>query len=648
MNDSLTIDGGAGTDTFTVIGTEANDGVIVGTDPDGSPTVRVCKLDPTTGRPNPAECAISAVADNVEIFSVLGLEGDDVFWIQDRVAASLVTLSGGEHSDRFLVGDGTLDGIAGPIVAAGDDPGLVPAIPDPVVLPGEDTTGSFDPLVTGGTDVGDTLEIDASAATDDLTGEVTSAALRGLGMASGPFEVGSGADLLTVDEVLAFRQLEFIEMALGAGDDEVTVTDTHVGIESCNDSGCPLALATGGGDDTVDVLSILGEATLDLGAGDDTTTVGRPAEDGDRLDAIDAHLGVVGGEGTDTLDLDDTADGASRLDVDPGAITEAGLDPAGVTHATVESVHVRLGDEGDTVNVRGTATDATLTEVHGNGGDDRIAVSSLADFGVGGTTDHLGGTVDAVHTGLLVHGGNGSGNVLQVSDRQAGAGDGAVAYDGRVLTGLAPGAISHDVSGAFGGGITVWTSEHDDVAAISGADRSTVTGVRTLTTFNTGGGDDVLTAALDTAQGTFVVNAEEGNDVVDASTSALDLLVFGGVGNDQLTTGSGRDVVFGDVGTAATADGRTVTGGGGPGDITDGGTQPLDVRTLHLTDADRVPATTGADRDRRPRPGRRWLRQRPDRRPAGRRHAVGRRRRRHHRRQRRRTTPSAVAQDRTT
>ena len=173
MNDSLTIDGGAGTDTFTIVGTEANDGVIVAADADGSPTVRVCKLDPTTGRPNDAECAISAVADNVEIFSVLGLEGDDVFWIQDSAAASLVTLSGGEHSDRFLVGDGSLDGIDGPVVAAGDDAGLVPAIPDPVVLPGEDDTHSFDPLVTGGTDVGDTLEIDASTTTDDLTGEIT-------------------------------------------------------------------------------------------------------------------------------------------------------------------------------------------------------------------------------------------------------------------------------------------------------------------------------------------------------------------------------------------------------------------------------------------------------------------------------------------
>ena len=68
------------------------------------------------------------------------------------------------------------------------------------------------------------------------------------------------------------------------------------------------------------------------------------------------------------------------------------------------------------------------------------------------------------------------------------------------------------------------------------------------------------------------------------------MLVFGGLGNDLLTTGTGHDVVFGDLGSASTADGGTVTGGGGPGDITDGGIQPLDVRTLHLSDSDRVPA----------------------------------------------------------
>ena len=60
-----------------------------------------------------------------------------------------------------------------------------------------------------------------------------------------------------------------------------------------------------------------------------------------------------------------------------------------------------------------------LTEIHGNGGDDHFAVSSAADFGVGETTDHLGGTVDAVHTALLIHGGGGNHNVLQISDREA-------------------------------------------------------------------------------------------------------------------------------------------------------------------------------------------------------------------------------------
>lgn len=579
MNDKLSIDGGAGTDTFTVIGTEANDGFVVGTTAAGLPTVKVCKLG-EDGRPDESECAISAIVDDVEIFDVLGLEGDDVFWIQDSGATALVTMSGGEHSDRFLVGDGTLDGIDGPVIAAGDDSGVVPAIADPVVLPGEDTTPAFDPAVVGGTDVGDKLEIDASGATEGLEGEITGLAIRGFGMAAGPFDVGEGADVVTADEVLAYDDLEFIEGALGAGDDDVTITDTHVGSGACDDHGCPLALATGAGDDTVDVLSIDGETTIDLGAGDDTTTVGSPTDDGDTLDAINAHLGVVGGEGSDALDLDDTADGPSRLDVDPGLITEAGLDEAGVTHETVERIDVRLGDEADTVNIRGTATDAELTQIHGNAGDDRFGVSSAAELAVGETTDHLGGTVDAVHTALRVHGGAGRGNVLQISDREAAAGDAAVTYDGSALAGLAAGEISHDVSGAFGGGITIWTSEHDDTIAVTGSDRSAVTGTRTLTTLNTGDGTDTVTPVLAASQGTFVLNTEEGDDVVKGAASTLDLLVFGGLGSDDITTGSGRDVVVGDRGRVSTADGRTITGGGGPGDVTDGGTQQISSVTL--------------------------------------------------------------------
>ena len=600
LNDQLSVDGGEGVDTFTIVGTEANDGFVVDTDGAGAPTIMLCKVDPDSGRPDLRQpCPINSQAENVEVFELLGIEGDDVFWIRSSAASTLVQMAGGEHSDRFIIGDGTTSNINGPVTIAGDDSGTVPGIADPVVLPGENTEPAFAPSSTSGTDRGDTLELDASADTSGLIGEVTDTAIRGLGMASGPFTIGAGTDIQIVAEVVSHDDLEFAEIVLGSGTDDVTVTSTHVGNTVCDSDGCPLRLLTGGGIDLVDVQSIAGETVVDLGADDDVLTVGAPITGGDELDQIDAQLTVLGDTGADALDLDDTADASTRVDVDPGVITGAGLAQGGVVHTAVETVHVRLGDDDDTVNVRGTAADAsTATHVHGNDGDDTFYVSGVAALDTFTTTDHLGGDLDQVDGPLFIHGDRGAGNRLLISDRGAAAGDSEVTYDGQILTGLAPAAIHHDVTGAFGRGITMWSSESADEISVSGSDLSTVPGTRTLTTLNSGAGPDVLTVDLiDGEDGPFVVNAEEGPDIVNADGSSLDLLVFGGLGVDTLDTGSGDDIVLGDVGTIETADGGTVTGGGGPGDITDGGTQPVDQITSDPSGGDDDIIDTGAGDD---------------------------------------------------
>ena len=466
-----------------------------------------------------------------------------------------------------------------------------------MVLPDEDATAGFPPAATGGSDVGDTLEIDATTDGANLTGEVTDTAIRGLGMAGGPFTVGTGESALVVGEVLAFDSLEFQTLALGPGGDLVTVTGTHAGNTVCDGAACPLHILTNGGADTVDIKAIAGETSIDLGEGNDLTTAGEPSVTGDTLDGIDAGLTVTGGPGTDTLDLDDSNDGPSRIDVDAGLITRAGLDPAGVAHGGVETVHARLGPLSDVVNIRGTGADA-ITEVHGNDGSDRFFVSSTAAFDVADPTDeHLSGDLDGIAGALVTHGDAGDGNLLRISDREAGAGDGAAFYDGTVLDGLAPATISHDVTGAFGGGITVWTSEHDDTLTVTGSDLSTTAGTRTLTTFNTGDGADTLTLSLSAGgHGPFVANTEEGDDTVAGQASSLDLLVFGGLGADLLTTGSGHDTVFGDIGSARTAEGGTVTGGGGPGDVTDGGVQAIDQLASGTGgDGDEIDAGAGDD-----------------------------------------------------
>ncbi|MCH8899198.1 MAG: hypothetical protein IH942_01750 [Acidobacteria bacterium] len=581
VNNLLSIDGGPGVDTFTIVGTEADDGFIIDVDADGHPTVKVCKIG-GDGLPDPdGVCAINSVSQSIEVFAALGLEGDDVFWIRATIGSSLVELSGGQHSDRFVIGDGVLTSINGPILISGEEFRAAPAIPNPVVLPGEDTTPAFEPAATGGTNRGDELVVDATVDTTGLTGEIASSTVTGFGMASGPFTIGSGEDEVTIPKILNYINLEFATVRLGSGDDVVLISSTHVGNSTCDSDGCPLAVLTGAGADLVDVQAIAGDTVIDLGPGNDTARVGEPSPEGDLLDQIDAALLVNGGPGVDTLELDNTGASSTRLDIDPGLLTEAGLAAAGVSHTSIEMVNVLLGNASDIVNIRGTAADADETHVYGNDGSQVFYVSSAAFFAPGTGTDHLGGNLDDFHSPLFIHGGGGDNNRLLISDREAASGDLDVTYDGAVLTGLAPAPITHDVDGAFGGGITIWSSELADVITVTGTDVSTAAGTRTLTMLNTGDGDDMVTVAITNGvDPVLVLNTEEGDDTVDGSGSGLGLIVFGGRGADNLSTGSGNDIVLGDLGNVSTEDGGTIVGNGGPGDFTDGGTQPLDMVTL--------------------------------------------------------------------
>jgi hypothetical protein len=129
----------------------------------------------------------------------------------------------------------------------------------------------------------------------------------------------------------------------------------------------------------------------------------------------------------------------------------------------------------------------------------------------------------------------------------------------------------------------------------------------TITTLNTGLGNDVVTVDLHASEdGTFVLNTQgpwntypaiTDNDTVIATgtgtkpgtgitapfASDLPLIVFGGQGNDSITGGSGNDILFGDRGRVLsfeTIDGiPTIVaafGSGGPGDATDGVIRTID------------------------------------------------------------------------
>jgi Ca2+-binding RTX toxin-like protein len=316
------------------------------------------------------------------------------------------------------------------------------------------------------------------------------------------------------------------------------------------------------------------------------------------------------------LDVD-----ASLLDLVIGEVNARGTATLGtqlegIHYFAFEVLNIDLSAGSDIFNIRGTAAGA-VTNVRSHDGDDRFYVSSQADRrpeNIAGY-DYLNGDLDDILGTLNIDGGAGR-QVLMISDESSTVGDPAVLItDSPVaglvdlptseirVVGLAPAPITFGatpVSGNFAGGVTLWSGFGDDTITIDGTHRRD--GLRTITTLNTGLGNDSVAVALTEGEDDFFVLNTQGayhnrpsasdDDTVDASASTLPLIIFGGQGNDTLRGGLGDDIIFGDRGRVLFLDGDRVVaaiGHAGPGDFTDGVIRPV---TLAFTE---YPAIGGDD-----------------------------------------------------
>jgi Ca2+-binding RTX toxin-like protein len=141
-----------------------------------------------------------------------------------------------------------------------------------------------------------------------------------------------------------------------------------------------------------------------------------------------------------------------------------------------------------------------------------------------------------------------------------------VAGDNQIwVTGLSFGGIGYstDTTGNLYDGVVYWTGSGNDSILINGS--HTRDPLRTTTILNTGLGDDHVTVDLDNAgdDGFFVLNTmgsaasanpavlsagQSDNDTVRSAASTLPLIVFGGIGHDDIIAGQNKDIVFGDFG----------------------------------------------------------------------------------------------------
>jgi hypothetical protein len=399
------------------------------------------------------------------------------------------------------------------------------------------------------------------------------------------------------------------------------------------------SIAQGGGTADVTMNAVGGTFTLSAGAPANaagalrTWSLGWNASDAEIAAALTTLIGsavgvsstIVGtqralhvtGLGARTLTIDDrNLDNPLLVGNRRESIDYYGL-PA------TDWLNIDLGSASDVFNVQGTTA---ITNVFAHGGDDRFYVSSLANENLVSavTTDFLEGNLDDVLGNLNLHVGLGR-HKLFISDESSVVGDGTTASPAVItdlpttptrlpgaeieLRGFSTGAITYQAgtTGHFADGITMWTGYGADTIRVDGTHLRNLAlpggTLRTITTLNTGLGDDRVTVDLDTGEDEFFVLNTQGpfnqfhaftdEDVVNAQASTLGLVIFGGQDDDVLNGGEGEDLIFGDRGRvlyfvgfppvsfagdasdAATLLGLealavTVLGHGGPGDKTDG------------------------------------------------------------------------------
>jgi hypothetical protein len=196
--------------------------------------------------------------------------------------------------------------IQGPLFVSGtDDPIATTAIPPPVLLPGESTSAL--PIPSGGTlqtiesKQVDTLNVNNQDSPSADTGDLTSTRITGLTMGADTFVAGR-----LLPGGITYDNLEAVNVNLGYGNNTFTVESTATGTTS---------VAGGAGNDTFNVRTLSGPTKIDGGPGNDVINVGSqaPATSGGVIDSIGSLLALYGGSGSDTVNVDDTANIHDKL-----------------------------------------------------------------------------------------------------------------------------------------------------------------------------------------------------------------------------------------------------------------------------------------------------------------------------------------------
>jgi hypothetical protein len=397
-----------------------------------------------------------------DTLEVNALGGTDTINIRDVRAGLTTTVNTGDETsqgDTIRIGStianppstgepNGLDGIASKLIIDGGDP----------------TSGS------------DYLYIDDSAdGTGDIDGVLTSDSLTGLGMAGGGIRysgiehlfltLGTGSDALSIvdthagetivnanggNDTVRVRSIQGSTTINGNGGRDTinvgsnaTTADGAAGSNTGGTLNLIRAPLTVNGNDHVSTGDTLNLDDQGNAAGSVATTLTSSTLNSEAFGtggsvayATLEHLRISLGGGSDTVNIESTHNAATGFRETTTVNTGAGTDTVHVISVT-DTLIVNGEDDVDTINVKGTNPGSTSTfnggddgdifnvldidgtvYVNGDGGNDTINVSDKAPAmpTAGDDATDTSGTVDEIDGLLVVDGGTGTADVLNVDD----------------------------------------------------------------------------------------------------------------------------------------------------------------------------------------------------------------------------------------
>lgn len=408
-----------------------------------------------------------------------------------------LTITGGAANDSFAIGNGNLDGLATNVTINGGSGGTDTAEIDDTANPTATTYsvttgtvvrggrtvnfGSMDAVTVKAGDGADTIGITATTATTSITveggdGDDTINSGRMDNLAS-PVTANGGNDN---------DQLNIDDSPDGGGDvysvttTQVTRVDQSRAINHSNVEN--LSLETGSGTDSVTVTSLAptSTATIDVGDGNDTISIGS----GTDLTAVAGLVSITGGNNTDRLILNDSAFSTftPTYTIETGKVSRAGVDVR--YSGAMELIQLTTSNLGSTTNIISLPTNSDVTVTGGTGADAFTVGTSL----------------DAILADVSIVGGAGL-DTLSVSD-------------------------------------SAETSASDYTVTASTVERGAkvidFTGINSLELI-AGTGSDTITA--NSSPGDLTVNGGAGADtiLVEGATFGGNTSITGGAGNDEIT-----------------------------------------------------------------------------------------------------------------